>query len=133
MAQDELRKVKKKREQIFQYRERKIALLASSKASGAEASADGLTREELAMFEGLIATMKQARAAAFEATPGPSPIAAVPSLAPPPRAAAREAPPPVPTFERLVVPAKPPAKPEDRKSTRLNSSHIQKSRMPSSA
>ena len=64
------------------------------------------------MFEGLVATMQQARAAAFEATPGPSSIAAVPSPAQPPRAAEREAPPPVPTFERLVVPAKSPAKPE---------------------
>src|SRR2546428_9474962 len=37
LLQDELRKVLKKREQIVQYRQRKIALLASSKANGGEA------------------------------------------------------------------------------------------------
>ena len=36
LLQDELRKVRKRRDQIFTYRERKLALLASSRASGAE-------------------------------------------------------------------------------------------------
>src|SRR5438445_460512 len=36
MLQDELRKVRKRRDQIFTYRERKLALLASSRSSGAE-------------------------------------------------------------------------------------------------
>src|SRR2546426_37771 len=35
LLQDELRKVRKRRDQIFTYRERKLALLASSRASGA--------------------------------------------------------------------------------------------------
>lgn len=115
MAQDELRKVKKKREQIFQYRERKIALLASSKASGAEASTDGLTREEFTLFEGLVRQMQEARAAAFAIGPPPP----QPSVPPPPPAPATSASPresarKEPAFERIAVPAKAHPKPETR-------------------
>src|SRR3990170_4778564 len=46
LLQDELRKVLKKRDQIFQYRERKIALLASLRASGGEADISGLATPE---------------------------------------------------------------------------------------
>src|SRR2546428_777849 len=42
LLQDELRKVLKKREQIVQYRQRKIALLAASKANGGEGGGAGL-------------------------------------------------------------------------------------------
>jgi len=117
MAQDELRKVKKKREQILQYRERKIALLASSKASGAEASTEGLAREELALFEGLVRQMQEARAAAV--TAGPLPPSPVPAVPPPPRSPAPAAPPresarKEPAFERIAVPARTHAKPEAR-------------------
>ncbi len=112
MAQDELRKVKKKREQIFQYRERKIALLASSMASGAEVSKEGLTREELTLFDTLVREMGQAQAAAFGL--GPPSQAAPPAPPPVARPASKEPTPPPPTFERLTVPAKAPPKTESR-------------------
>src|SRR2546426_8698146 len=75
LLQDELRKVLKKREQIVQYRQRKIALLASSKANGGEADVSGCATAEAGPFDRLLATPSQAPALAF----GPPP-----PLPPPP-------------------------------------------------
>ena len=78
LLQDELRKVRKRRDQIFTYRERKLALLASSRASGAEVEVPHLTTQESALFENMVALLKKSRADAFgplphaaEATPSP--------------------------------------------------------------
>ena len=86
LLQDELRKVRKKRDQIFTYRERKLALLASSRASGAEAEVPNLPTHERALFDGMVALLRKAREGAF----GGSPFGTEP--APAPSAAAREAP-----------------------------------------
>src|SRR5437879_11302187 len=90
LLQDELRKVLKKREQIVQYRQRKIALLASSKANGGEADVTGLATIEAELFDRLLATMTQARDLAFGVTPqadatpvGPAAVAPPPPPAPP--------------------------------------------------
>lgn len=122
LLQDELRKVVKKRDQIFQYRERKIALLASSKASGGEADISGLATPEAELFDRLVAILKQARAAAFGIAPAPEVAAPtpLPSSPPPapamaPPAAPAPAPPSAPVFQRLAEPPKkiPPPAPKD--------------------
>ncbi len=103
LLQDELRKVLKKREQIVQYRQRKIALLAASKASGGEADASGLAAPEAELFDRLLATLSQARQVAFGGTPAPVPPAPPPaSQTPAPAAAAT--PSPAPAFQRLADP-----------------------------
>jgi len=71
LLQDELRKVRKRRDQIFTYRERKLALLASSRASGAEVEVPHLTTQEAALFEHMVALLKKSRSDAFGAPPGP--------------------------------------------------------------
>src|SRR3990170_2512066 len=85
LLQDELRKVLKKRDQIFQYRERKIALLASLRASGGEADISGLATPEAELFDRLVGLLKQAREVAFGAAmaPAPGPATATPSPPPP--------------------------------------------------
>src|SRR5213594_1639764 len=72
MLQDELRKVRKRRDQIFTYRERKLALLASSRASGAEVEVPNLPAQERGLFESMVALLTKSRADAF----GRSPLAA---------------------------------------------------------
>ena len=101
LLQDELRKVLKKREQIVQYRQRKIALLASSKANGGEADVTGLATVEAELFDRLLATMSQARDLAFGVTPptAPTPVS-VPAAAPPSISAPTQA----PVFQRLAEP-----------------------------
>ena len=112
LLQDELRKVLKKRDQIFQYRERKIALLASLRASGGEADISGLATPEAELFDRLVGLLKQAREVAFGAAmaPAPGPATATPSPRPPaPAAASPAAPPspaPAPVFQRLAEPPK---------------------------
>src|SRR5213594_4081096 len=69
LLQDELRKVRKRRDQIFTYRERKLALLASSRASGAEVEVPHLTTQELALFEGMVGLLRKSRAEAFGSLP----------------------------------------------------------------
>jgi len=69
LLQDELRKVRKRRDQIFTYRERKLALLASSRASGAEVEVPNLPAQDRVLFEGLVALLKKARADAFGGSP----------------------------------------------------------------
>lgn len=84
MLQDELRKVRKKRDQIFTYRERKLALLASSKASGADIEVMTLPRQERELFDHMVALLQKARADAFGGSPfgseaGPSEGVATPA------------------------------------------------------
>lgn len=69
LLQDELRKVRKRRDQIFTYRERKLALLASSRASGAEVDVPNLTTQERALFEQMVALLKKSRSDAFGGSP----------------------------------------------------------------
>ncbi len=89
LLQDELRKVLKRRDQVFTYRERKLALLASSRASGAEVEVMNLPRQERALFEGMVALLKQTRADAFGGSPfGSEPGPAAAPEAPAPAAAA---------------------------------------------
>src|SRR2546422_2418678 len=57
LLQDELRKVLKKREQIVQYRQRKIALLAASKANGGGADGPGPPTPEAGVFQRLLANL----------------------------------------------------------------------------
>ena len=93
LLQDELRKVLKRRDQIFTYRERKLALLASSRASGAEVEVMNLPRQERALFEAMVALLKRTRGDAFggspfgsepgaAATPGPASPATPPEKKP---------------------------------------------------
>ena len=65
MLQDELRKVRKRRDQIFTYRERKLALLASSRASGAEVEVPNLPAQERGLFDSMVALLAKSRADAF--------------------------------------------------------------------
>ena len=69
MVQDELRKVRKKRDQIFTYRERKLALLASTKASGGEIEVMNLPTQERTLFENMVSVLVRARAEAFGGSP----------------------------------------------------------------
>jgi len=80
LLQDELRKVLQKREQIHQYRERKLCLLAGQIAGGATTEARGLTRPEQELLHKLVGLLTDARKATFgggTATPptGTSPAA----------------------------------------------------------
>ncbi len=87
LLQDELRKVRKRREQIFTYRERKLALLASSKASGAEIEVLTLPRQDRILFDQMVALLRKTRGDAFGGSPfgsepGPSEERAAPEAAP---------------------------------------------------
>src|SRR5207247_10914625 len=74
LLQDELRKVRKRRDQIFTYRERKLALLASSRASGAEVDVPNLPAQERGLFEGIAALLGKSRADAFGGSPPVAPV-----------------------------------------------------------
>ena len=63
--QDELRKARKRMEQVYQYRERKIALLAQSKASGVEVEPEGMTTQDAVLFERLLTVMNDLRGVVF--------------------------------------------------------------------
>src|SRR3989442_11300294 len=65
LLQDELRKVRKRRDPIFTYRERKLALLASSRASGAEVDVPNLPAPERGLFEGIVPLLAKKRTADF--------------------------------------------------------------------
>jgi len=104
LLQDELRKVLKKREQIVQYRQRKIALLAASKANGGEADVAGLATPEADLFERLLETLSQSRQVAFGATPATAPSTPTPAAAPPAPAPIGASTAPVPVFQRLADP-----------------------------
>src|SRR5437870_3319228 len=92
LLQDELRKVRKRRDQIFTYRERKLALLASSRASGAEVDVPNLPAQERGLFEGMVALLGKSRADAFGGSPPVAPVESpLPqSSAPRPEAAKKE-------------------------------------------
>jgi DNA replication initiation complex subunit (GINS family) len=75
LLQDELRKVRKRRDQIFTYRERKLALLASSRASGADVEVPNLPTPERTLFENIVALLQKTRGEAF----GGSPLASGPA------------------------------------------------------
>jgi len=85
LLQDELRKVRKRRDQIFTYRERKLALLASSRASGAEVDVPNLPAQERGLFDSMVALLAKSRADAF----GRSPLAAPAESPTPPSPGAR--------------------------------------------
>src|SRR2546427_9375552 len=80
MLQDELRKVRKRRDQIFTYRERKLALLASSRSSGAEVEVPNPPTQERGPFESMVPLLTKSRADAFG---GSLLVAEVESPAPP--------------------------------------------------
>jgi len=82
LLQDEHRKAQQKREQIYQFRERKISLLASQIAGGSGAEAKGLTRSEQDLLHRLVDLLKGARGAALR-VPGTLPAAAPPSATAP--------------------------------------------------
>src|SRR5437879_13807304 len=92
LLQDELRKVRKRRDQIFTYRERKLALLASRRASGAEVEVPNLPAQERGLFDGMVALLGKSRADAFgrspPAAPAEPPVAQ--SSTPRPEAAKKE-------------------------------------------
>ena len=69
--QDELRKAKKRIEQIYQYRERKIALLAQSSVSGVEIEIKGLTTQDSALLKDLITVLQNARKDVFKEVESP--------------------------------------------------------------
>jgi DNA replication initiation complex subunit (GINS family) len=92
LYQDELRKVQQKREQIYAYRERKIALLASQRAGGASVEIRGLAKPEQELLDRLVELLRTARVAALN----PS---LLPTAAPPTALASVAAPPPPPKPE----------------------------------
>lgn len=65
LLRDELKKVLKRREQILQYRERKIALMACSTAAGAEADTSVLTPLEARTFREFMEVLETSRQRAF--------------------------------------------------------------------
>lgn len=84
LLQDELRKVRKKREQILTYRGRKLVLLAAAKASGGEVDLPTLPNQERALFESLVGVLERTREAVFTGSavsqgPGPSEPSSRPS------------------------------------------------------
>lgn len=95
LLQDELQKVLSKREQIYQYRERKLGLLAGQIAGGAKLEMRGLAKPEHELLGKLVALLTESRAAAFgggarAAPPGNAAPATgpAPTAAPPPPAVA---------------------------------------------
>lgn len=100
MLQDELRKVLKRRDQIFTYRERKLALLASSRAGGADTELIVLPRQERALFERIVALLQETRREAFSGSPFGS--EQVPSIGSPTVEASGKVPSPVPTPMQVV-------------------------------
>jgi DNA replication initiation complex subunit (GINS family) len=61
LLQDEFRKVKQKRDQIYRARERKIVLLASAKVGGTEVDTKVLTKDEKVLFDKLVENLRTAR------------------------------------------------------------------------
>ncbi len=65
LLRDELKKVLKRRDQIYQYRERKRALMAASAASGAAVDTTPLTPLEEESFKMLLDVLERGRRRAF--------------------------------------------------------------------
>ena len=84
LLQDELRKVLQRRDQIYQFRERKLALLASQVVAGASTTEiRGLTRTESELLQRLTEALAAARKTALTvetrlAAPPPVELAATP-------------------------------------------------------
>jgi len=97
---EEIAKTERKREQIFAERERKIALLASHRASGLDVDAKGLATEEREMLEGFVALLTASRDRAFGRQPLP---AALPRAPLPPESAIPVAATPAPVPSRALV------------------------------
>ena len=94
MLGDEIGKTERKRMQILTERERKIALLASQRASGTEVEMPALPREERELFDRLVQLLRESRARALGQTELP-PVAPAPAV-------------------RAEAPASPPASPPPR-------------------
>lgn len=73
LLRDELKKVLKRRDQIYQYRERKQALLAASAASGAQVDTSPLTSVERQAFQATVEVFQAGRERAFGGTPRETP------------------------------------------------------------
>ncbi len=69
LLRDELRKVERKRDQIYAIRERKVAMLALAKVGGGPVDVSVLTTEEKALFEGLVDIFQRGREASGGAAP----------------------------------------------------------------
>ncbi len=65
LLQDEFRKVKRKRDQIYRARERKIVLMASARVGGTEVDMRVLTKNEKSLFDKLVEDLKGARGEVF--------------------------------------------------------------------
>lgn len=65
LLRDELKKVVKRRDQIYQYRERKRALMAASAASGAEVDLSPMTPQEEDSFRTLLDVLGRGRSRAL--------------------------------------------------------------------
>lgn len=94
LLQDEHRKAQQKRDQIYQFRERKISLLASQIAGGAPTEVRGLALPEQELLHRLVELLKAARTAALRegtaregAEPATAPGPAAPSEPPTGKAA----------------------------------------------
>ncbi len=72
LLQDEFRKVKQKRDQIYRARERKIVIMASAKVGGTEVDTNVLAKGEKVLFERLVEELKGAREQIFQGS-APSP------------------------------------------------------------
>ena len=93
LLQDELRKVLQKREQIYQYRERKLGLLAGQIAGGATTEARGLTRPEQELLQRLVGLLTETRKATLGGVRAAPPPTTAALTAPPAPPAASESPP----------------------------------------
>ncbi len=92
LLRDELKKVVKRRNQIYQYRERKMARLAASAASGATVDMEALTPEERASFDAVLEVLQRGRRQALggEETAEKAPEAAPEARGGPPREGSRK-------------------------------------------
>ncbi len=113
LLQDELRKVLQKREQIYQYRERKLGLLAGQIASGATTESRGLARPEPDLLQKLVTVLGEARIAVFsEHVRNPPPSLAAPSAAASPATPVATTPPPKGVIVRVLEDVPPFAGPD---------------------
>ncbi len=101
LLQDEWRKVHQKKEQIYAYRERKIALLASQRAGGASVEIRGLAKPEQELLDRLVDLLVQARTLAL--APNVLPAAATPTGTTAPAAPSPPSPKPEPPATGVLV------------------------------
>src|SRR3989442_2129149 len=65
LLQDELRKVRKRRGQIFTYPERKLELFGSRRASGTEVEVPNLSSQQQFLFLNTVALLRESRYETF--------------------------------------------------------------------